>query len=322
MLTGVNQLTQEEQRASLYSLVDDEWHRIIKFGLNITETASLNDTIRAMEDHLRSQRNVILDRRDFFRRNQQPDESFDDYLIALKEISEFCDFCRHCTEDRLRDRIITGLHDETAVQTLLSEKDLTLQKTVDICRARENAFVNASALAGDRLNAVSAYRRGARSYSCARSASRSRRAEPEGRGSGADPVGSARIRDTTPERRCRFCGDEWHQQLAMCPARNHRCSKCNKLHHSPTYAEVTRFGHHALDSMKTGNQIVSNRLCMSLPHSERCHHHGEGIYVTCTASTCEVYQRDGRRKSTSKYNTPVDMLSSHGYPTAVQRSAL
>ena len=36
----------------------------------------------------------------------------------------------------------------------------------------------------------------------------------------------------------------------------------------------------------------------------------------------EVYQRDGRRKSTSKYNTPVDMLSSHGYPTAVQRSAL
>ncbi|KAF0300643.1 hypothetical protein FJT64_026892 [Amphibalanus amphitrite] len=242
MLTGVNQLTQEEQRASLYSLVDDEWHRIIKFGLNITETASLSDTIQAMEDHLRSQRNVILDRRDFFRRNQQPDESFDDYLIALKEISEFCDFCRHCTEDRLRDRIITGLHDETAVQTLLSEEDLTLQKTVDICRARENAFVNASALAGDRLNAVSAYRRGARSYSRA--------------------------------------------------------------------------------SMKTGNQIVSNRLGMSLPHSERCHHHGEGIYVTCTASTCEVYQRDGRRKSTSKYNTPVDMLSSHGYPTAVQRSAL
>ncbi|KAF0296770.1 hypothetical protein FJT64_005784 [Amphibalanus amphitrite] len=218
MLAGVNQLTQEEQRASLYSLVDDEWHRIIKFGLNITETASLSDTIRAMEDHLRSQRNVILDRRDFFRRNQQPDESFDDYLIAR------------------------GLHDETAVQTLLSEKDLTLQKTFDICRARENAFVNASALAGDRLNAVSAYRRGARSYSRA--------------------------------------------------------------------------------SMKTGNQIVSNRLGMSLPHSERCHHHGEGIYVTCTASTCEVYQRDGRRKSTSKYNTPVDMLSSHGYPTAVQRSAL
>ena len=108
MLIGVNQLTQEEQRASLYSLVDDEWHRIIKFGLNITETTSLSDTIRAMEDHLRNQRNIILDRRDFYRRNQHPDESFDDYLITLKEISEFCDFCRHCTEDRLRDRIITG----------------------------------------------------------------------------------------------------------------------------------------------------------------------------------------------------------------------
>ena len=131
------------------------------------------------------------------------------------------------------------MHDETVVQLLLSKKDLTLQKAVDTCRARENAFANASALASDRLNAVSAYRRGARSYSRARPASRSRRAEPEGRGSGADPVSPVRARDTTPERRCRFCGDEWHQQLAMCPARNHRCSKCNKLHH---FSHVCRSG--------------------------------------------------------------------------------
>ena len=88
MLTGVNQLKQEEQRASLYTLVDDEWHRIIKYGLNITDATNLTDTIDAMEKHLRSQRNVILNRRDFYRRNQPPDEPFDDYLIALKEISE------------------------------------------------------------------------------------------------------------------------------------------------------------------------------------------------------------------------------------------
>ncbi|KAF0292813.1 hypothetical protein FJT64_009265 [Amphibalanus amphitrite] len=163
MLTGVDKLSQKEQRASLYTIVDDEWYRIIKFGLSdVTDTSDLDETISAMEKHLRSQRNVILDRRDFYRRNQATDEQFDDYLIALKEISEFCDFCKHCTEDRLRDRLITGLCDEAAVQTLLSETNLTLQKTVDICRARENAYANASALTGDRLQAVSAYRRGQR----------------------------------------------------------------------------------------------------------------------------------------------------------------
>ncbi|KAF0309000.1 hypothetical protein FJT64_019840 [Amphibalanus amphitrite] len=135
MLTGVDKLSQKEQRASLYTIVDDEWYRIIKFGLSdVTDTSDLDETISAMEKHLRSQRNVILDRRDFYRRNQATDEPFDDYLIALKEISEFCDFCKHCTEDRLRDRLITGLCDEAAVQTLLSETNLTLQKTVDICR--------------------------------------------------------------------------------------------------------------------------------------------------------------------------------------------
>ena len=62
-----------------------------------------------MEKHLRSQRNVILNTRDFYHRNQQSDETFDEYLIALKEISEYCDCCQHCTEDRLCYRIITGL---------------------------------------------------------------------------------------------------------------------------------------------------------------------------------------------------------------------
>ena len=131
MLIGINQLKKKKQRASLYTLVDSEWHPIIKFGLNIADATNLADTIEAMEKHLRSQRNVILNTRDFYRRNQQSDETFDEYLIALKEISEYCDFCQHCTEDRLRDRIINGLYDETAVQILLSETTLTLQKTVN-----------------------------------------------------------------------------------------------------------------------------------------------------------------------------------------------
>ena len=253
MLTGVNQLKQEEQRASLYTLVDDEWHRIIKYGLNITDATNLTDTIDAMEKHLRSQRNVILDRRDFYRRNQQPDEPFDDYLIALKEISEYCDFCQHCTEDRLRDRIITGLCDDAAVQILLSEKTLTLQKTVDICRARENAFANASALTSDRLHAVSAYRRNQRNSSPGASASR--------RAGTASPV---RARDTTPERQCRFCGGAWHQQLAMCPARNHRCSICHKLNHFSSVCQsgqtqTPRSGQHRDRSQQPDRQLPPPR---------------------------------------------------------------
>ncbi|KAF0313035.1 hypothetical protein FJT64_016368 [Amphibalanus amphitrite] len=98
MLTGLRDLTTAEQRASLSTLLDDEWHRIVKYGLGISDTATMDEVTTAMERHLRSQRNVILDRREFYTRNQETDELFDEYLIALKEISQFCDFCTSCSE--------------------------------------------------------------------------------------------------------------------------------------------------------------------------------------------------------------------------------
>ena len=71
MLTGVNQLTQEGQQTSLYSIQprDDEWHRITKFGLNITDATNLANAIEAIEEHLRSQRNVIVLDMILYRRN-------------------------------------------------------------------------------------------------------------------------------------------------------------------------------------------------------------------------------------------------------------
>ena len=32
-------------------------------------------------------------------------------------------------------------------------------------------------------------------------------------------------------RNCSFCGDQFHQRLAACPARFHQCSRCLNIHH-------------------------------------------------------------------------------------------
>ena len=68
--------------------------------------------------------------------------------MALKELTEFCDFCSHCIDDRLRDRIVTGIRSEETVRLLLAEPALTLQKTIDICRAKENTMQNSAELRG------------------------------------------------------------------------------------------------------------------------------------------------------------------------------
>ena len=141
LLTDVANAPIQHQKALLRSLLDDEWYRIVKYALNIemdNEQYSTEEIIQEMQDHLRSQRNVVIDRKEFFLRNQETDEKFDDYLIALQEIAGFCDFCSYCLDNQFRDRIITGINNEDTLKDLLAEKDLTLERTIEICRANEN----------------------------------------------------------------------------------------------------------------------------------------------------------------------------------------
>ena len=71
LLTGVNRLAQPEQKAALLALLDDDWTRVVRYGLPIPEDADMNTIITAMQTHLRRQRNVIIDRRDFYMRVQE-----------------------------------------------------------------------------------------------------------------------------------------------------------------------------------------------------------------------------------------------------------
>ena len=159
LLTGLTSHPQVTQTAALTSLLDDQWTRTLRHGLDVDINASDTKTILdSMERHLRGQQNIILDRREFYRRQQDGGESFDDYLVALREIAQFCDFCSHRSDLQLRDRIVTGIRDEETLRALLSENDLTLQTTISICRARENAEQNSTAISS-RIQPVSAYRR-------------------------------------------------------------------------------------------------------------------------------------------------------------------
>ena len=95
-------------------------------------------------------------RREFYRRQQEDGESFGDFLVALREIAQFCGFCSHCSQ--LRDRIVTGICDEDTLRALLSDSEKALQTTISICRAQENAEQNSTAISS-RIQRVSAYRR-------------------------------------------------------------------------------------------------------------------------------------------------------------------
>ena len=220
LLTGLRELTTETQTAALIALLDDHWTRTLQHGLDVDiNTTDVDTIIDAMERHLRGQRNTILDRRDFYRRQQEDGERFDDYLIAVREIAQFCDFCTECFDSHMRDKIVMGVRDDSTVRALLSETDLTLQGAIAICRARENAAENSEALHAQdtSLQRISTYRR---------NQSLGARHHMPGRQS-PSPCSTSATAETCPN-----CGRPAHTDWRTCPARTAICFWCGRPGHT------------------------------------------------------------------------------------------
>ena len=78
---------------------------------------------------------------------QQPGESLDEFLQALKALSKECAFkavtaVQHC-EESVRDAFINGLHSSLIQQWLLENKTLDFSTTIDQAGALDSAQKNA-----------------------------------------------------------------------------------------------------------------------------------------------------------------------------------
>ncbi|XP_043240331.1 uncharacterized protein K02A2.6-like [Amphibalanus amphitrite] len=149
-----------DERAALLSLLDEDWHRVLRYGLSVTDDSPLSEVVDAMESHLRKQRSVLVDRRAFYARVQEEGENFEEFLCGAKELAAFCDFCTHCYDSRLRDKIVCGLRDEETVKRLLEDPELDLKKAVDICpgvftmAARADSGAEATVIGEDSLSSI------------------------------------------------------------------------------------------------------------------------------------------------------------------------
>jgi len=106
-------------------------------GLTEEQRGSVNDIISAIKRYVDGNVNETVERRNFRRRMQQVGESFDDFVVSLRELVKACNFCSDaCTQKNIHDQIIEGLLDD---EDLLQETDLTLTKAVHKCQAQEAA---------------------------------------------------------------------------------------------------------------------------------------------------------------------------------------
>ena len=209
-LSGLDQQPQAKQVKALTLCFSRETLTIVdNLGLTAQQRGSVEATIAAIQSYVEGQINETVERRNFCRRVQQQGESFDDFLVSLRELAKTFHFCSEgCTQKNIRDQIIEGLCDGDTVEDLLQDKDLSLEKAITKCRGQEAAKKQRAEIVGG-TPPISAIRR----------------ARPEERSQA--PLGV-----------CPGCGAPHHQGgRKQCPTYALTCHSCQKVGH---FAKVCR----------------------------------------------------------------------------------
>jgi len=85
--------------------------QVVEVALNISPTSGNTpaQVLDKMYAHIRSKRNVALDRVDFEMCRQERGESFDDFYIRLRKIADCAQLCGACYDQRMTTRIMSGI---------------------------------------------------------------------------------------------------------------------------------------------------------------------------------------------------------------------
>ena len=111
----------------------------------------IDDVIAKFESRCLPQRNETYERYLFNKREQEPGESIDQHCTALMRLSEHCGFL-NLRDSLIRDRLILGVKNDRARKKLLEQKDLALDKALDILRTQELSDIRASDMTTEEAN--------------------------------------------------------------------------------------------------------------------------------------------------------------------------
>ncbi|KAK0045371.1 hypothetical protein Bpfe_025234 [Biomphalaria pfeifferi] len=101
-------------------------------------TKSYEELCKLLNNHHSPPPLKIMEIFKFHNRIQEDNETINEFITAIKALSEYCNFSPALLES-LRDRFVCGLKDVNIQKRLLQEANLTLLTAINIATAMETA---------------------------------------------------------------------------------------------------------------------------------------------------------------------------------------
>ena len=168
------------------------------------DSRSVADILAKFDSFAIGEINECYERFVFHNRNQQQSEPFEQFLTSIRVLEKSCNFCDACRNSTLRDRIVLGVFDRDVQEALLKERNISLERTIDICRAAEHAKSQSKAIRPQEVNKIG------------KSRNVERRNNAPWRRNQQSQHDSHNRQASGPS--CQYCGGK-HQSYETCPAK-------------------------------------------------------------------------------------------------------
>ena len=136
----VNVVTDGKKVAVLLSVIGSKAYGLLRNLLESVRPSkkSYYDLIAVLKQHYEPKLIVIAERFCFYRRMQEPGESFMSYIAELKSLARNCAFEGHL-EEALRDQLVCGMCSQSVQKQLLREANLTFKRAMEMALGTEAA---------------------------------------------------------------------------------------------------------------------------------------------------------------------------------------
>ena len=135
--SGLSKEDAEKQVSTLLYCLGEESEAVLS-STNVTndERKVYATVVEKLDDFFKVRKNVIYERARFNRRNQRQGETAEQYIMALYELVENCEYGT-MKDEMIRDRLVVGIQDDALSQKLQMDSSLTLETAKKQVRQRE-----------------------------------------------------------------------------------------------------------------------------------------------------------------------------------------